>query len=524
MNFLKSPLIVFGSLLAASLSAADAPTSMPLAELDPVAQWQASGALALNRSVGCTPLQICARSYSGGLGTHAGSEVVYDLGKGYERFEAWVGVDAMKLHSSAASVVFKVVADNREVFDSGVMRGDTPARHVSVPLAGVRELKLVVTDAGDGTKDDYADWADAMLIGLAAAKPRAAPAVAARHEVRAPGLVIALSERGEIVGATIGGRQVARAIRGGTALEQCTDAGAVSARALPGGGIEFSRQVMQASSQHKARVVERFKPTADSVRWEIEVQSAGAPWSTGIKTWLDWPKSGRSAKYWTVWDDPEQRHDMWRDPLVPQPFATRRLWYGAAPWNGAERAGGTYNLAARFSVPLLTLVEAAPDVSLSLVLSPEDTLREISLDTHSDGRFAFTRSAHRLGEGRVVKFAMDLVPGAGDWRGGLGWMTRRYAQFFDPPVPAVDQLAGMGGYSDWAGELDADRMRKMAFSANWAASFDFPYMGMFLPPIGENEPYRRIVKGNLITLSGMKEAARHWRQMGFPLLNYLNLT
>ena len=70
--------------------------------------------------------------------------------------------------------------------------------------------------------------------------------------------------------------------------------------------------------------------------------------------------------------------------------------------------------------------------------------------------------------------------------------------------------------------LDVGRLRKMAFKVNWAASYDFPYMGMFLPPTGEHEPYRRIVKGNLITLAGMREAARHWRfrpatQGGLPV-------
>jgi alpha-galactosidase len=36
---------------------------------------------------------------------------------------------------------------------------------VSVPLDGVDELTLVVTDAGDGINCDHADWADARLIG-----------------------------------------------------------------------------------------------------------------------------------------------------------------------------------------------------------------------------------------------------------------------------------------------------------------------------------------------------------------------
>lgn len=497
--------------------------AISLTELEPVSHWQGSGALALDRSVGCTPLQIGDRAFARGIGTHARSEIVYEMNGAVERFEAWVGVDASKANSAVASVVFKVVADGRDVFDSGVMRGSTPAQKVRVNLAGVRELKLLVTDAGDGNKDDYANWADAVLIGAKPA-PRPAAVVATRHEVRAPGLCIALTERGEIAGATVGDRREQRAVRSGTTLDQCIDNGAVTSRSLAGGGVELTRSVKRKMTGQTARIAERFRPTADSIRWEIEVESTDPAWSTGIKTWLDWPVTTRPTRYWTVWDDPEQRHDTWRDPLIPQPFATRRLWYGAAPWNGEERIGGVYNLAARFSVPLLTLLEPEADLGLSLVLSPEDTLREIALDTHRDGRFAFTRCAHRLGEGRVVKFAMDLVPGAGDWRGGYGWMTRRYAAYFDPPVPSVDELSGLGAYTDWPRELNTGRLRQMAFKVNWAASYDFPYMGMFLPPTGEHEPYRRIVKGNLITLAGMREAARRWREMGFPLLSYFNVT
>ncbi|MBK8857243.1 MAG: NPCBM/NEW2 domain-containing protein [Opitutaceae bacterium] len=337
-------LFAFG-LLAVPMMSATAPgalagdAAISLTELEPVSNWQESGALALDRSVGCTPLQIGGRTFERGLGTHARSEIVYELDGTVGRFEAWVGIDASKANSSVASVVFKVVVDGREVFDSGVMRGSTPAQKVSVDLAGVRELKLLVTDAGDGSKDDYANWADAVLIGAKPVSRRSTTAVA-RHEVQAPGLRIELSERGEIVGAKIGDGQASRAIRSGTSLDQCADTGPVTARSLANGGVEFTRQVVRKTTGQHARITERFRPTADSIRWEIEVESADPAWSTGIRTWLDWPETTRTTRYWTVWDDPEQRHDTWRDPLIPQPFATRRLWYGAAPWNGEERIGG----------------------------------------------------------------------------------------------------------------------------------------------------------------------------------------
>ena len=58
------------------------------------------------------------------------SELVYELDRPCERFEAWVGVDAEIGYTKAASVIFKVFGDGRELFNSGVMRSDTPAKHV----------------------------------------------------------------------------------------------------------------------------------------------------------------------------------------------------------------------------------------------------------------------------------------------------------------------------------------------------------------------------------------------------------
>ncbi len=49
------------------------------------------------------------------------------------------------------------------LFNSGVMYGNTAAREVSVNVSGRSELRLVVTDAGDGIHFDHANWAEARL-------------------------------------------------------------------------------------------------------------------------------------------------------------------------------------------------------------------------------------------------------------------------------------------------------------------------------------------------------------------------
>jgi len=70
--------------------------------------------------------------------------------------------------SENATVVFQVLADEKKVFDSGTMRPDSDTKRVDVSVAGVRHLRLVVTDAGDGINSDHADWAGARLVSEAA--------------------------------------------------------------------------------------------------------------------------------------------------------------------------------------------------------------------------------------------------------------------------------------------------------------------------------------------------------------------
>ncbi|MDM0852786.1 NPCBM/NEW2 domain-containing protein [Clostridium perfringens] len=103
--------------------------------------------------------------YDKGLGTHANSEIVYDLsGKNYGMFETYVGVDREMRNSNEPSVIFEVYVDGKKVFDSGVMNVNTERKHVLIPVVGVSELKLVAKDGENGNGGDHADWADAKLL------------------------------------------------------------------------------------------------------------------------------------------------------------------------------------------------------------------------------------------------------------------------------------------------------------------------------------------------------------------------
>lgn len=105
--------------------------------------------------------------YNKGLGLHSNAEYVYDLeGKDYDYFESYVGVDKAMSSRPASSVIFKVLVDGEEKFNSGVMRSTTPQKYVKVDVKNAKELKLIVNDAGDGDSSDHASFGDAKLVTL----------------------------------------------------------------------------------------------------------------------------------------------------------------------------------------------------------------------------------------------------------------------------------------------------------------------------------------------------------------------
>ncbi|MBG9735369.1 NPCBM/NEW2 domain-containing protein [Paenibacillus alvei] len=120
------------------------------------------GTVQKDRSVDGKTLTLNNKTYTKGLGTHANSEIVYKLNGQYTSFAALVGVDNEV--GTVGSVEFKVVVDNQVVFSSGVMRNNIEPKEVNVNLSGKNELKLVVTDGGDGINSDHADWVNARLI------------------------------------------------------------------------------------------------------------------------------------------------------------------------------------------------------------------------------------------------------------------------------------------------------------------------------------------------------------------------
>jgi glucose/arabinose dehydrogenase len=108
-----------------------------------------------------TTLTLNGLTYQKGLGAHAPSQIQFNVPANCSTFLSDVGVDDEV--DEKGSITFQVFADGTKLFDSGLMTGTTPTQQVSVPVAGRRELTLIVTPGTDGNWYDHADWANARL-------------------------------------------------------------------------------------------------------------------------------------------------------------------------------------------------------------------------------------------------------------------------------------------------------------------------------------------------------------------------
>ncbi len=107
---------------------------------------------------------LAGRTYAKGLGVHAESEVAVFLGGGFGRFTADVGLDDFSANQGdVGSVRFFVFADDRLLYDSGVLTAASGPRSVDVRLDHAEALRLLVTNA-EGTSKDHASWADARIL------------------------------------------------------------------------------------------------------------------------------------------------------------------------------------------------------------------------------------------------------------------------------------------------------------------------------------------------------------------------
>ena len=149
-----------------------APT-VKLGDLKPVLVKNAQGKAEPNRSINGAALRVNGKTYDNGVGTQAPALTVYAIPAGAKRFVAVAGLDDEVKADSRASVVFQIFGDVKEMGEKPVLIAESPVlcdktlrtwafnQELSPRF---KEIRLVVTDAGDGNAGDHGDWVEAGFL------------------------------------------------------------------------------------------------------------------------------------------------------------------------------------------------------------------------------------------------------------------------------------------------------------------------------------------------------------------------
>jgi len=107
------------------------------------------------------PLQIAGNAYTNGLAYFNEGALRFELDGRADKFFALFGVDD-RSHKNFRAVL-SVIADDKEVFQSPVLKKGAKPVEVAIDLKGVKRLWLIVDDKGTGLFADKADYANGFI-------------------------------------------------------------------------------------------------------------------------------------------------------------------------------------------------------------------------------------------------------------------------------------------------------------------------------------------------------------------------
>jgi len=473
--------------------------SVPLTSLRPRLGNQGWGKLFTDSNADGKPLRIADRTFDHGLCVPTPSDLIYLIAGRYSKFRAWVGVDAAQSSSKDFTTRFQVHADGKQLFDSGTMKPHAPAIRIDVDITDVNVLRLRVISTDDDAEG--ADWGDAELAEnpsyVATQLPRNTKPL---RQIKSGGMVFTAG------GSSLAGLRLA------------------DGKLIKLDGSFGIGPYVHAERDTSLRIDADFREAPGGVSWDWECASRSQrPWTAPIETRFKWPNPAR-ARVWM-----SRGYGMhWQDPMVTQPFENRVFDYGAF-----------FNREDGLSLPMASVLDEENGIGITFIQSPNDVLLNMQISTTESGEISFSRAFHRFGgDSSRIKFHMDVVVHEPDIRAAMNAIVERYPEYFDPPNRLAHEVGGGGAYSGWEGSLDAGKLAAMGFTMNWKASIDFPYMGVFLPPVKDDEKWNRYAGGGEAATVGPQDEGRYgktsiremadystrMRADGFHVLNYFNVT
>jgi len=133
-----------------------------LNELDVSFMLQDWGFPSVNKNIFGDPLKVNGKEYKKGVGTHSISRFLLNLGGKARSFSGLVGADDR--NDFTMKMEFKILADGKQIWSSGIMQKGMPAKKFDVDLKDVQKIALLVCEGGDGIMYDHADWLNAKFI------------------------------------------------------------------------------------------------------------------------------------------------------------------------------------------------------------------------------------------------------------------------------------------------------------------------------------------------------------------------
>jgi len=133
-----------------------------LSDLMPKTHEQQWGQPHMDRSMDGNSLTVNGFIYSKGIGTHAYSTTEYIIDGRYRSLEGMVGLDDEQNRGN--KIEAWIYADNKLIYRSGIMVGWVKPHYFHLDISGKKELKLVITDGGDGINCDHGDWLNIKVL------------------------------------------------------------------------------------------------------------------------------------------------------------------------------------------------------------------------------------------------------------------------------------------------------------------------------------------------------------------------
>ncbi len=273
---------------------------------------------------------------------------------------------------------------------------------------------------------------------------------------------------------------------------------------------------------HSCTVINKVAKIKDGLQYDIIITGLDTNWSVPLETALHWDNPTQ-IQFWTTWPNNqlEPQNYNWQDPFLSAPMQNLNLFYGGETFWGNNS----------FTIPIASCFIKKHNVGLSFIQSLNDTILDLQMHTTANGMIAYQNTNHRIGKERSIHFTYFIILHDADWRAGMQWVTSKYRDYFSPKADNVNAIAGNGAYSSYEGTIDVKKYKKMAFAINWKASLDFPYMGMFIPPVKDDDEiwqkYKQAgvtVGDGLASINRLNNYSKKFRQNGFNTLSYFNVS